>query len=205
MSLKLSTNINEDLDNRVIYIMGDISESSQKEIIEKLIEFSNNSIKPITIIISSYGGNIYNGFGIISTIKMVENDGIKINCILSGTVMSMGVNIFLAVKKENRYIMELSTVMLHRGWSIAFGNHNELKISADELKRIDELADNLVIKELNITKEEYYKKVNTGDWYIPAEEFVEMGGGKIIKSFNDIRSKKEKKYRKQIFKLQNLK
>lgn len=118
--------------------------------------------------------------------------GVKINIIASGKVMSMAYTIFLSVKKENRYMFKNATFMNHKGWGFTFGNKDDLKISADELTRIEHRVNKLIIKELNIKKKKYYAKLNKGDWHMTSKQMEKYGGGKIIKDLDVFLTEDEK-------------
>lgn len=190
---------------RTIFINELIDESSEKEVCKSLIDFKNKSLLPITIFLSTWGGYCYCGFSIISILKSCENAGIKINMVANGRIMSMGVPIFLSVKKENRFILPDSTFMIHEISSFSYGSPKNIKIDAVETKRLSEEIQKLISNRTKITKKKLKNKLLIGDWYISASKFSKLGGGKIITSINDILTKQELKVLNKNTKIEKLK
>ena len=105
------------LKDRLINLFCDISEESCKEAIEKIQEINikddeyisnslqiltsmgfatdpkNISLPPITLNLSTFGGDVYSGFGLCDSIRMSETS-IKIICY--GKVMSTGIPVLLS-------------------------------------------------------------------------------------------------------------
>lgn len=125
--------------------------------------------KPIELNISSYGGGVYEGWGIVSHII---NSKTPVHTYLHSFAMSMGLAIFLAGSK--RYISDYATLMYHELSSTLEGTREEIKRAADEYDRLQEIYDNFVVKRTNLTLDvlkSHQEKVS--DWYIDADTAIQ--------------------------------
>ena len=145
------------LKDRLINLFCDISEESCKEVIEKIQEINikddeyisnslqiltsmgfstdpkNISLPPITLNLSTFGGDVYSGFGLCDSIRMSETS-IKIICY--GKVMSMGIPILLS--GHYRAAHKNTIFMIHDVSCCAFGKLHELEEYVEQNKILRE-------------------------------------------------------------------
>lgn len=145
------------LKDRLINLFCDISEDSCKEVIEKIQEINikddeyisnslqiltsmgfstdpkNISLPPITLNLSTFGGDVYSGFGLCDSIRMSETS-IKIICY--GKVMSMGIPILLS--GHYRAAHKNTTFMIHDVSCCSWGKLHELEEYVEQNKILRE-------------------------------------------------------------------
>jgi ATP-dependent Clp protease protease subunit len=184
-----------ELKDRTITLFNDVDESSVSSAVEKIVqinqeddawirnvyssmEASGAKFSPtiiemphIQILLSTYGGNVYDGLSLYDAIKNSKTD-VDITCF--GKIMSVGIVILLAAKTRKAY--RNTTFMIHELSSGVIGKIADMEESIDESKRINRVLFDIIEKETKIThswlKEIYNKKK---DWYFTAEEALEIG------------------------------
>lgn len=184
-----------ELKDRTITIFNDVDESTMSSAVEKIVQinqeddawirnvyssmeasgakFSPTTIEMphIQILLSTYGGNVYDGLSLYDAIKNSKTD-VDITCF--GKIMSMGIVILLSAKTRKAY--RNTTFMIHELTSGVIGKLADMEESIDEAKRINRVIFDIIEKETKIThswlKEIYNKKK---DWFFTAEEALEIG------------------------------
>jgi ATP-dependent Clp protease protease subunit len=184
-----------EIKDRTITIFNDVDESTMSSAVEKIVQinqedeawirnvyssmeasgakFSPTTIEMphIQILLSTYGGNVYDGLSLYDAIKNSKTD-VDITCF--GKIMSMGIVILLSAKTRKAY--RNTTFMIHELSSGVIGKLADMEESIDEAKRINRVLFDIIEKETKIThswlKEIYNKKK---DWFFTAEEALEIG------------------------------
>lgn len=135
------------------------------------IDISTIEMPHIQILLSTYGGSVYDGLSLYDAIKNSKTD-VDITCF--GKIMSMGIVILLSAKTRKAY--RNTTFMIHELSSIALGKLADMEESIDEAKRINRVLFDIIEKETKIThswlKDIYNKRK---DWFFTAEEALEIG------------------------------
>lgn len=184
-----------EIKDRTITIFNDVDESTMSSAVEKIVQinqeddawirnvynameasgakFSPTTIEMphIQILLSTYGGNVYDGLSLYDAIKNSKTD-VDITCF--GKIMSMGIVILLSAKTRKAY--RNTTFMIHELTSGVIGKLADMEESVDEAKRINRVIFDIIEKETKIThswlKEIYNKRK---DWFFTAEEALEIG------------------------------
>ena len=184
-----------EIKDRTITIFNDVDESTMSSAVEKIVQinqeddawirnvysameasgakFSPTTIEMphIQILLSTYGGNVYDGISLYDAIKKSKTD-VDITCF--GKIMSIGIIILLSAKTRKAY--RNTTFMIHELSSGVIGKLADMEESIDESKRINRVLFDIIEKETKIThswlKEIYNKKK---DWFFTAEEALEIG------------------------------
>lgn len=184
-----------ELKDRTITLFNEVDESSISSAIEKIVQvnqeddawirnaytamdasgvkFNLSSIEMphIQILLSTYGGNVYDGLSLYDAIKNSKTD-VDITCF--GKIMSMGIVVLLSAKTRKAY--RNTTFMIHEVTSGVIGKVADMEDSIDEAKRINKVLFDIIKKETKISPslldDIYIKKK---DWFFTAEEALEMG------------------------------
>jgi ATP-dependent Clp protease protease subunit len=140
---------------------------------EKVYAFHGFPYKrlPIKIYIDSYGGMVYQMFGLMS---VIEKSPTPVHTIVTGAAMSAG--FMILISGHRRFAYENSTPMYHQVSDLAWGKINELEKQVIEGKRLQKMIEDHVLRKTRITKmklEEIYKSQT--DWYMTAREAKKMG------------------------------
>ena len=165
----------KDYDDRVIYIDDDINDDTF-EITKQIYEYNRadkgipvEERKPIVIFIYSYGGDVHQGYALISAITASKTPVYTVN---AGIAMSMGALLLLAGHK--RYAMKYSTAMLHPGSSSQSGDYEQMQESQKNYKRTVDMMADYIIERTGMAK----KKLSsnwTRDWYLSGADQKSLG------------------------------
>lgn len=184
-----------ELKDRNITIFNDVDESTMSSAVEKIVQinqeddawirnvysameasgakFGQTTIEMphIQVLLSTYGGNVYDGLSLYDAIKHSKTD-VDITCF--GKIMSIGIIILLSAKTRKAY--RNTTFMIHELSSGVIGKLADMEESIDEAKRINKVLFDIIKKETKISPslldDIYIKKK---DWFFTAEEALEMG------------------------------
>ena len=168
-------------DSRILLLTSEIEGGTAHEFIEDInMLLLKESIDPITIIISSPGGNIFNGIAIIRAIRSAQSSGIKVIGEVHGQAMSMA--FFILQCCDERRMGSLCTLMAH---GVTTGFCGDMRNVEAEQKLLTfwqrELAD-LIANRCTADGTEYAEsgywfailKDNTPQFY-DSQESMEMG------------------------------
>ncbi len=159
-----------------VYIMGHITEDTLYEIIGavNLIREQRDETtlkNDITIIIMSYGGDVYPMLGIIDFIRGLD---VKVNLIVRGAAMSAAA-LIVAAGTGKRYMSKNSILMLHE-FSVELANNTSYNF-ARNAKHIEYLQDTVytMLSEFTGKDKEFWQSKLQGDLYLNAEQALEFG------------------------------
>jgi len=127
--------------------------------------------KPITLYIDSYGGAVYQCFGLLSIMK---SEGTPVNTIVTGCAMSCG--FMIAIHGAHRSIHKHGTMMYHQVSSVAKGKVKDIEEDIVETKRLQGKIEVMTLENTKITKEKLekvYKKKQ--DWFLDAKDSLKWG------------------------------
>ena len=127
--------------------------------------------KPIILHIDSYGGSVYQCFGLLSIMK---STGTPVNTVITGCARSCG--FMLAIHGAHRSIHKYGTMMYHQVSSGTVGKVADIKEDLFEAKRLQKQIEAMTLDLTKITKsklEKVYKRKQ--DWYIDAKTAVKLG------------------------------
>lgn len=169
-------NLHADLDRNIC--IGEIYDGIGRSV-EGIIHFWNSydekhnipidERKPIQLIIDSPGGDLLETFIIIDAIKISKT---PIHAFVIGTAYSGG--FFIAISADKRYGYKHSSYLFHEGSAHNGGTSSQFEnFTAFYKKQLGQLKD-IVLKETNITEEEYERIKREDIWY-DAYEALEKG------------------------------
>lgn len=170
---------------RNVFFTRQVDQASIADITQKIIEINEDDArlkkvydiygidytpKPIKIYIDSYGGSVYQCFGLLSVMKKSKT---PIHTIVTGCAMSAGFMILICGHK--RFAHELSTPLYHQVSSGAFGTLKEMEQSLEEVKRLQKMLEEIVLDRTDISREKL-KEVYEGkiDWFMSAEKALKL-------------------------------
>lgn len=110
---------------------------------------------PITILIDSPGGSVIAGMRFIQAMEIAKVRRVKLNCVVTGHAMSMGIHILAGC--NNRYVFNHSLLLTHPASFFAFGSINEEKarVMADQLQFLTEFLDAKLFKTVGVSRSTY--------------------------------------------------
>jgi ATP-dependent Clp protease protease subunit len=183
--------------DRIITLFNEVDESTVSTVVEKIFQinqedeewiknvqnvmtasgakFSPSKIDiempHIQILLSTYGGSVYDGLALYDAIKASKT---KVDVIIGGKSMSMGTIIMLG--SETRKAYRNTTFMIHEMTSGYLGKLADLENDLGESKRLQKILWDIITSETKITQkqlDDIYEKKK--DWYLSAEEALELG------------------------------
>lgn len=165
-------------DSGEMYIYGDIVDNSwwdesvsPKKIRDALKDFG--SIKSLDIHLNSYGGSCIAGNAIISILDNYrKKNGTTYNVYIEGIAASMGSGI--ASVGNNVYMADNALYMIHKPWSFAIGNADDMR---KEINVLDTVEDTLVanyMRRFTGTEDELRQMMADETW-LTADEAKEYG------------------------------
>ncbi len=168
------------LEQRKIYLWGQVSDASARHVVERLLYLdAESSKKDIYLYINSPGGVITAGMAIYDTMQMIKS---QVSTVCMGLAASMGALLLCGGHKGKRYLFPHSRVMIHQplisGQIIAPAI--DIKIQAEEIRKIREELNKIIAKASNRPMEQV--EIDTDrDYYLNAKEALEYGiADKII-------------------------
>ncbi len=160
------------LSDRIILCQGEVDDELAESVTAQLLYLeAEDKDKPITLIVSGPGGSVTAGLSIIDTMNMVA---CPVLTIVSGEVASMDAMIALSGTKGKRKMMPHARYMLHSVSSGMKANVHDMKITLEEVTRIQDMLMNMIAEASNKDVEEV-KKDCERDFWMSAEQAVKYG------------------------------
>mgnify|MGYP000022262431 FL=1 len=165
------------LDDRVIMLMTPVNNISMTSVISQLLYLNVKDNKsPIHLYISSPGGSVLDGYGIIDTMNLIEA---PVYTYTIGLAASMGALIFL--NGTNRYMLPHSELMLHQPLGGVSGQASDIEITANRIIKMKKDINEMIATRCNLDIEKV-EKFTDRDRYFNATEAIEYGlADEIIK------------------------
>ena len=127
--------------------------------------------EPIEIFIDSYGGYVYQCFGLLS---VMERSKTPIHTIVTGCAMSCGYMMLICGHK--RFAHKRSTPMYHQVSGGAWGKVKDVQERYKEMQRLQDELEKMTLEKTKIP-EKKVKKIfkKKKDWFMTAQEALEYG------------------------------
>jgi ATP-dependent Clp protease protease subunit len=172
--------------DRNLYFTKQVEQNSIGDLTQKIIEINEDDMrlakiyafhdieykpKPIKIYIDSYGGNVYQCFGLLSVMKRSKT---PIHTIVTGCAMSCG--FMMLISGHKRFAHELSTPLYHQVSSVAWGKLKDMEQDVEEAKRLQKIIENITLDRTSISKSKLKEVLEQKiDWFMSAEEALKLG------------------------------
>ena len=162
------------LKQRKIFLWGEVSDKSAKDITEKLLYLEAEAPgKEITFYINTPGGSITAGMAVYDTMQLISS---PIKVVVTGMAASMGSILLCGATKGKRLLYPHSRVLIHQplisGQMIAVAV--DIHIQAQEMERLrDEL--NTILANCSGQPLEKIQQDTDRDFYMTATEAIDYG------------------------------
>jgi len=160
------------LDNRILFLIGEINYVRATEVIMKLLHLDNN--KPgseISMYINSPGGSVDDTMAIYDTMCFI---GSPIATFCIGRAQSGAAIILTAGTKGKRHALPHAKVMLHQPWGGVTGQAADIKIQAQEIINAKKMINEILSKHTGQSVEKIASETER-DRYMSAQEALEYG------------------------------
>lgn len=171
------------LEERKIFLWGEVSDESARDITEKLFYLETDAPgKPISFYINTPGGSVTAGLAIYDTIKMITSD---VSVIVTGLAASMGSILLSAPKKGNRLLYPHAKVLIHQpliGGQFR-GPAVDINILAQDMEKTRAEL-NRILAEASGQPMDKIETDTDRDFYMNAKEAIEYGlADRIVETF----------------------
>jgi len=172
--------------HRDLFFSKQVTQESIAELTKSIIEINEHdeyliklyaihnitySPEPIKIYIDSYGGYVYQCFGLLS---VMDRSKTPIHTIVTGCAMSCGFMILIC--GHERFGHELSTPLYHQVSSGSIGKVKDIEEDLMETQRLQGLLEKITLKRTRITKTRLKEVYKTKlDWHMDAKEALKLG------------------------------
>lgn len=185
---------------RMVSLYGDLDEKKASEIVLDLMSFHDlkeaveHQLKtckdktkkqlysslahkdPIKFLISTFGGNAVDMFGIYDVMTSLKDGGIEMHTVGSGKVMSAGVLLLAAGTKGHRTIGRNCRVMVHPVVGGAHGPSHDIQNEVEEILQTQQQYVECLAKETKLSVSRLNKLISEKrNIYLSAQEAVKLG------------------------------
>ena len=159
-------------EERILFLSGIISDALANYIVTRLLVLDReNPEKEIQLYVNSPGGDVYHGLAIYDTMQLVRA---PVSTIAVGWTASMGTVLLAAGREKKRYALPHSTIHMHPAGGGMSGYAPEVEIRYKELKRMQDLLNNLLAKHTKQSVEKIAEDFDR-DFFMDAHMAVEYG------------------------------
>ncbi len=171
---------------RNLYLPEQVNQESMNKLTKAILEINEDDVylaklygvhdieykpQPIKIYIDSYGGAVYQCFGLLG---VMDKSVTPIHTIVTGAAMSCGFMILISGHKRFGYTH--STPLYHQVSSGFYGKIKDMEEHLEESKRLQKKIEDLTLERTTISKKKLAEILkNKVDWYMSAEEALSLG------------------------------
>lgn len=160
------------LENRIVFMIGEISYRMATEVIMKLLYLDNlKRGVEISLYINSPGGSVDDTMAIYDTMRFIGSP-VATYCI--GRAQSGGAVILAAGTKGRRHALPHAKIMLHQPWGGVTGQAEDIRIQAEEILKAKKTINEVLAKHTGLTEEQLATETER-DKYMTAEEAKTYG------------------------------
>ena len=160
------------LENRIVFLIGDISYQRAAEVIMKMLYLDNlKRSTEISLYINSPGGSVDDTMAIYDTIRFIGSP-VATYCI--GRAQSGAAVVLAAGTKGRRHALPHAKVMLHQVWGGVSGQAADIKIQAEEILKAKAMINEILAEHTGQPIEKIAAETER-DRYMTAEEAKQYG------------------------------
>jgi ATP-dependent Clp protease protease subunit len=160
------------LENRVIFLQGEIYDGNANELVMKLLYLqSENRRKDIHFYINSPGGSVTSTLAIYDTMQMISCP-VATYCV--GLAASGGAVLLAGGEKGKRYALTHAKVMIHQPHGGVGGQVSDIEIQANEIIRYREVLNQILANHTGQPLDRIAKDTDR-DFFMGAEDAKKYG------------------------------
>ncbi len=160
------------LKERIIFLGTPIDDQVANVVVAQLLFLNHeDSEREIQMYINSPGGQVYAGFAIYDTMKMIPN---PISTVAVGVTASFGTVLLTAGTKGRRYALPHATLHMHQPLGGAQGQATDIEIAARQILR-QKASLNQILARHTGQPLEVIERDTDRDFYLDAQAAVEYG------------------------------
>ncbi len=160
------------LKERIIFLGTPIDDHVANLIVAQLLFLNHEDPeREIQMYINSPGGQIYSGFAIYDTMRMISN---PVSTVAVGFTASFGTVLLTAGTKGRRYALPNATIHMHQPLGGAQGQATDIEIAAKQILHQKSLLNNIFAEHTGQPLEVIERDTDR-DFYLDAKAAVEYG------------------------------
>lgn len=160
------------LENRIVFMIGEINYRMATEVIMKLLYLDNlKRGVEISLYINSPGGSVDDTMAIYDTMRFIGSP-VATYCI--GRAQSGAAIILAAGSEGRRHALPHAKVMLHQPWGGVTGQAEDIRIQAEEILKAKKMIIELLSRHTGLTPDRIAEETER-DKYLSAQEAKEYG------------------------------
>ena len=160
------------LENRVIFLVGEINHASATGVIMRLLHLDNQKKGvDINLYVNSPGGAVDDTLAIYDTMRFLHSD---VNTYCIGKAMSGGAVVLAAGAKGKRHILPHAKVMIHQPYGGIYGQTTDVAIQAEEILKTKRQLNEILAKHTGQTADKI-EEDSERDKFFSAAEAKEYG------------------------------
>lgn len=160
-------------DSRTLVFSGDVSEYEVNNAVEQLWDFRVVSKAPVTLLLNSPGGNVFDGLLLFDTFQEMRSEGIYVTVKVKGLAASMGS--VLAQAGDLRIVSANSWYMIHEPSTLTWGKVGDIKREAKLLEELHKQLCAVLAERSTMSAAQVISKSRDKDWWVPAKEAHRLG------------------------------
>ncbi len=160
------------LENRVIFLVGEITSATATAVIMRMLHLSNQKKEvDINLYINSPGGSVDDTLAIYDTMRYLNCD-VATYCI--GRAQSGGAIILASGTEGKRHILPHARVMIHQPYGGVYGQTTDVQIQAEEILKMKRQINEILARHTG-KPVETIEEDSERDRYFSAQEAKEYG------------------------------
>ena len=160
------------LENRVIFLVGDINNATATGVIMRLLYLENTKKNiDISLYINSAGGAVDDTLAIYDTMEFISSD-VQTTCV--GKAMSGAALVLAAGTKDKRFSLPHAKIMIHQPYGGVYGQTTDVQIQAEEILKTKQQLNELFALHTGQT-EEAIEADSDRDKFFSAQEAKDYG------------------------------
>lgn len=138
--------------------------ASAKALIDALAEAGD---KTVHLHVNSPGGDVFEARAMVSAVRAHQQAGHKVVSYIDGLAASAAT--YLALAADTVHIADGGMFMVHNSWTLAWGNKEELRSTADLLDKIDGTISADYARKTGASAEQIAQWMDAETWFTGAE------------------------------------
>lgn len=166
------------LRDRIVMVTGEVTDELAESVVAQLLYLeAENKDKPIKMLVQGPGGSVSAGNSIISVMKSIS---CPVHTIAMGSVASMSALITISGNKGNRSAYPNTEIMLHSVSSGSRGTYQDMKVSFEQMQKVQENCMKQIAEACGKTLEEVKKDCDRDFWMTEQEALAYGAIDKIV-------------------------
>jgi ATP-dependent Clp protease protease subunit len=160
------------LENRVVFLVGEINQASAARVIMQMLYLENQKRgQDINFYINSPGGAVDDTLAIYDTMQFLSSE-VATYCM--GRAYSGGSVLLTAGQKGKRFILPHAKVMIHQPYGGVYGQTEDVRIQAEQIIKTKRLLNEVLARHTGQSVENI-EEHSDRDMYFTAQEAKEYG------------------------------